>query len=53
MKLPKRSTNKIGQYNYPETNNSLKESYTGVLTVNQEQIQTISAERWADREVVF
>jgi Cu(I)/Ag(I) efflux system membrane fusion protein len=37
--------NKIGQYtqNIEETNNSLKESYTGVLTVNQEQIQTISA----------
>jgi Cu(I)/Ag(I) efflux system membrane fusion protein len=29
MKLPKRSTNKIGQYNYPkyrETNNSLKKT---------------------------
>jgi hypothetical protein len=55
MKLPKRSTNKIGQYNYPniEQNNSLKENYTGVLTINQEQIQTISASDGADREVVF
>jgi Cu(I)/Ag(I) efflux system membrane fusion protein len=29
--------------NIEETNNSLKENYTGVLTINQEQIQTISA----------
>jgi Cu(I)/Ag(I) efflux system membrane fusion protein len=33
----------ITTQNIEETNNSLKESYTGVLTVNQEQIQTISA----------
>jgi Cu(I)/Ag(I) efflux system membrane fusion protein len=28
---------------YRGNNNSLKENYTGVLTINQEQIQTISA----------
>jgi Cu(I)/Ag(I) efflux system membrane fusion protein len=33
----------ITTQNIEETNNSLKENYTGVLTVNQEQIQTISA----------
>jgi Cu(I)/Ag(I) efflux system membrane fusion protein len=35
----------ITTQNIEETNNSLKENYTGVLTINQE-IQTISAERW-------
>jgi Cu(I)/Ag(I) efflux system membrane fusion protein len=43
----------ITTQNIEETNNSLKENYTGVLTVNQEQIQTISAKSDADREVVF
>jgi Cu(I)/Ag(I) efflux system membrane fusion protein len=33
----------ITTQNIEETNNSLKENYTGVLTINQEQIQTISA----------
>jgi hypothetical protein len=38
-----RSTNKGNITTHIEETNSLKESYTGVLTVNQEQIQTISA----------
>ena len=33
----------ITTQNIEETNNSLKENYTGVLTINQEQIQTVSA----------
>jgi Cu(I)/Ag(I) efflux system membrane fusion protein len=36
---------------YRETNNSLKETYT-VLTINQEQIQTISA-RGANRKCIL
>jgi Cu(I)/Ag(I) efflux system membrane fusion protein len=33
----------ITTQNIEETNSSLKENYTGVLTINQEQIKTISA----------
>jgi ABC-type phosphate transport system ATPase subunit len=46
MKLPCDQQIKLGNIttqNIEETNNSLKENYTGVLTINQEQIQTISA----------
>jgi Cu(I)/Ag(I) efflux system membrane fusion protein len=44
----------ITTQNIEETNNSLKESYTGVLTVNQEQIQTISArDDGADRGCIL
>jgi Cu(I)/Ag(I) efflux system membrane fusion protein len=42
----------ITTQNIEETNNSLKENYK-VLTINQEQIQTISGERWANREVIL
>jgi Cu(I)/Ag(I) efflux system membrane fusion protein len=36
-----------------EETNSLKESYTGVLTVNQEQIQTISARAMRIEKLYF
>jgi Cu(I)/Ag(I) efflux system membrane fusion protein len=42
MKLPQQiKLGNITTQNIEETNNSLKENYTGVLTINQEQ--TISA----------
>jgi hypothetical protein len=49
------TSNKIGKHNYPKhrRKHSLKENYTGVLTINQEQIKPFQQERWGRIEKLY